>query len=214
MRVIIADDHALVRKGIISLLKDNGKYEVVGEAANGRDALLLAEKKRPDVAILDIAMPELNGIDAAVILKERLPEIKVIILSVHDNDLYLYRAFKSGVCGYVLKSALYEELLLALEAAREGRTYIGTAVSRKIVNGFLDSFTVPSAMKIIEKLSSREREILQLLAEGHPRREIARLLNISPKTVDRHRENLREKLAVVEDSAFREVAKSLGLIGE
>jgi len=117
MRVILVDDHAIVRQGLHSLLVRSGKFEVVGEAASGRDVLTLAEKTRPDAAIMDIAMPELNGLEATFLLRERLPKVKVIILSMYADDRYLYRALKAGACGYVLKSAVYDELLLALEAA-------------------------------------------------------------------------------------------------
>jgi DNA-binding NarL/FixJ family response regulator len=214
MRVILADDHAIVRQGLRSLLTAGGKFEVVGEAASGRDVLTLAEKTRPDAAIMDIAMPELNGLEAALHLRERLPEVKVIILSMYADDRYLYRALKAGACGYVLKSAVYEELALALEAAQQGKTFIGTGVSQLLINEYVSSSTLPAACRIMEKLTLKEREILQLLAEGSSRQEIAKLLCISPKTVDRHRENLKVKLNIAEDAGFLQIARMLGMVGE
>ena len=212
LRVLLADDHAIVRQGLRSLIESGGTAKVVGEADDGREAVLLAEKMAPDVIIMDIAMPRLNGLEAVRQVKERFPEIKVIILSMYVEDVYVYQALKAGANGYVLKSAAFEELKLAFDAIKRGEIYLSATVSQVLVREFLKTDPSPEVSRLIEKLTPREREVVQLLAEGKSRGEIAQTLLISPKTVDRHRENLKSKLNICKEKDFLHFARVMGIV--
>ncbi|NLJ55477.1 MAG: response regulator transcription factor [Firmicutes bacterium] len=212
LRVLLADDHAIVRQGLRSLIESGGTAKVVGEADDGREAVLLAEKMAPDVIIMDIAMPRLNGLEAVRQVKERFPEIKVIILSMYVEDVYVYQALKAGANGYVLKSAAFEELKLAFDAIKRGEIYLSATVSQVLVREFLKTDPSPEVSRLLEKLTPREREVVQLLAEGKSRGEIAQTLLISPKTVDRHRENLKSKLNICKEKDFLHFARVMGIV--
>ncbi len=212
LRVLLADDHTIVRQGLRALLEGHDIAEVVGEAGDGREAVLLAERLLPDVAIMDIAMPGLYGIEAARRIKKRFPEIKIIILSMHIEDVYVYQALRSGVDGYITKSCTFEELQLALEAVEGGKIYLSPSVSQVLVRELLEMGPPSEASRLMEKLTPREREIFQLLAEGEGRAEIAQTLAISPKTVDRHRENLKAKLGVKREEEFLHFARVAGIV--
>jgi len=211
MKIILVDDHEIVRQGLCALLEYKTKAEVVGEAADGREVLALVERVRPDAVIMDIAMPGLNGLEALIQLKKMNPGLKVIILSMHVEEIYVSRALRGGACGYVFKGSAYEDLELALKAAQKNETFLSAAVSRVLIDGYLQNRK--DDRHLLEHLSSREREILQLLAEGNSRRRIAQLLCISAKTVDRHRDNLKEKLKLKHEEELKELAKTLGLSG-
>jgi DNA-binding NarL/FixJ family response regulator len=212
LRVVLADDHAIVRQGLRSLLESGGSAEVVGEAVDGREAVLIAEKMLPDVIIMDIAMPGLNGLEAARQIKERLPGIKVIMLSMHVEDIYVYQALRTGANGYVLKSSAYEELKLAIDAVAKGETYLSASVSQVLVKEYLRTSPSSESMDLLGKLTPREREIVQLLAERRSRTDMAKLLSISPKTVDRHRENLKIKLNIQREEDFLHFARITGIV--
>ena len=212
LRVLLADDHAIVRQGLRALIESEGKARVIGEAADGREAVRLVEKLAPDLAIMDIGMPGLNGLEATRQLKERFPEVKVIILSMHSEDIYLYQALKIGADGYVLKSAAFEELKLALDAVKRAEIYLSPSVSQALIQEFLRLEPPLVASRVIEKLTPREREIFQLLAEGKSRREMAQMLSISPKTIDRHRENLKRKLNIQKEEEFLHLARITGIV--
>jgi len=212
LRVLLADDHAIVRQGLRSLIESDGAAQVIGEAKDGREAVFLAEKLAPDVTIMDIAMPGLNGLEAARQVKERCPEIKVIILSMHVEDIYVYQALRIGADGYVLKGSAFEELKLALEAVKKGEVYLSSSVSQVLVREFLKLEPSSEIFHLIEKLTPREREIIQLLAEGRNRNNIAQTLSISPKTVDRHRENLKTKLNIQKEEEFLHFARITGIV--
>jgi len=211
MKIVLVDDHEIVRQGLRALLEYKTKAEVVGEAADGREVLALVERVRPDAVIMDIAMPGLNGLEALIQLKKMNPGLKVIILSMHVEEIYVSRALRGGACGYVFKGSAYEDLELALKAAQKNETFLSAAVSRVLIDGYLQNRK--DDRHLLEHLSSREREILQLLAEGNSRRRIAQLLCISAKTVDRHRDNLKEKLKLKHEEELKELAKTLGLSG-
>ncbi|MBS3943557.1 MAG: response regulator transcription factor [Dethiobacter sp.] len=211
MKIVLVDDHEIVRQGLRALLEYKTKAEVVGEAADGREVLALVERVHPDAVIMDIAMPGLNGLEALIQLKKLDPELKVIILSMHVEEIYVSRALRSGACGYVFKGSAYEDLELALKAAQKNETFLSAAVSQVLINGYLQS--CKDDCHLLEHLSSREREILQLLAEGNSRRRIAQMLCISAKTVDRHRDNLKDKLKLKHEEELKEFAKALGLTG-
>ncbi len=212
MRVLLADDHAIVRQGLHSLIESDGTAKVVGEAENGREAVLLADKLAPNAVIMDIAMPELNGLEAARQIKGRFPQIKVIMLSMYVEDIYVYQALKAGADGYVQKSSAYEELKLALDVVKRGEIYLSPSVSQVLVRELLKAAPLPEASQLIEKLTPREREIIQLLAEGKGRSEIAKSLSISPKTVDRHRENIKAKLDIQKEEEFVHFARAAGIV--
>jgi DNA-binding NarL/FixJ family response regulator len=211
MRVILADDHAIVRQGLRSLLECKADVEVVGEAGDGREALLLAAALKPDLVIMDIAMAGLNGLEALLKLQDSYPLIKVIILSMHVEENYVTRALRYGASGYVYKGSAYEDLELAMKAAQKGETFLSPAVSQVLINDYLVTNTYLNEEFTLDRLSFREREILQLIAEGQSRIQIADRLTISPKTVDRHKENLKDKLKIKREEELAEYARMLGI---
>jgi DNA-binding NarL/FixJ family response regulator len=194
IRILIADDHGIVRQGTRSLLEKEPDIEVVGEAQDGRAAVAMTAELQPMIVVMDIAMPQLNGLDAAAQLAKRHPEIGVIILSMHEEEDYLVRALSSGVKGYLLKESAQEDLVNAVRAVARKKTYF----SPKIAQMLADDFTRHLQKKGLEDsfllLTEREREVLQLLAEGKSNKEVATLLNVSPYTVETHRNNLMQKL--------------------
>ena len=212
MNILLADDHTIVRQGLRSLLENKVQAKIIAEASDGREAVSLAEKFKPDLVIMDIAMPGLNGLDALAQIKQLEKEIKVIILSMHIEDDYVIRALRSGAAGFVYKGSAFEDLSLALKAVIKGEIFLSPAVSQVLVNGFVkNGLENNNANKPINELSSREREIMQLYAEGKSRSEIANLLSISVKTVDRHKENIKSKMQLRSDSDIASVAKECGL---
>lgn len=212
MKIILADDHSIVRQGLRSLLENKVGAKVVGEAADGRSALELTEKLFPQVVIMDVAMPLLNGIEATSQLKKRLPEINVIILSMYKEYTYVLRALRAGVSGYIVKDAVFEELTLALEAVKKGETFLSPAVSGALIGEHLSTSPAMGALARYENLSPREKEILQLMLEKKSRTEIAQILSVSPKTVDRHKENLKEKLDYETDGDLFDFASAVGAV--
>ncbi|MBI3802527.1 MAG: response regulator transcription factor [Nitrospirae bacterium] len=196
IRVLLADDHTLLRQGMKRLLEAEDDMEIVGEAGEGLEAIHKAEQFRPDVAVLDYAMPGLTGPQAAVRIKQIEPKTKIIVLTMHDDEEYVEEALGAGASGYILKDAAANELIAAIRAVYRGETYLSPRVSKKIVSGYLQRTQRPEPKPPYEQLTVREREILRLLAEGHSAKEVSRLLNIQPKTVDAHRSNLMKKLGL------------------
>jgi DNA-binding NarL/FixJ family response regulator len=192
-RVLLADDHALVRAGIRALLEELPGVAVVAEASDGRDALRLIEEHQPDVALLDIAMPGLNGLEAAARIAEEFPYVRMIILSMHATEEYVLRALRSGAVGYLLKDAGPTELGLAIDAVARGERYLSPAVSKHVTEYVR---RMDEELTSLERLTPRQREVLQLVAEGHTTREIAQILEISVKTVETHRANLMDSLDI------------------
>lgn len=213
MRVLLADDHVIVRQGIRSLLETKGRVEVVGEAADGREAVRMAGQLNPDLAIIDIAMPGLNGLEALVRLKTDYPQVKVIILSMHVEENYVNRALRTGAAGFVFKGSAFDDLELAMKAVTRGEIFLSPAVSRVLVNGLLQASDTACEEKNYRLLSPREREIMQLVAEGKSRSSIAGILSISVKTVDRHKENLKDKLKIKREEDIAVMANKIGLTG-
>jgi len=193
MRVVLADDHTLFRAGVRALLNDLEEVLVVGEASNGRDALDLIAKYQPHVALLDIGMPLLNGLEVAAQLRRDNSLVRVVILSMHATEEYVVQALQAGASGYLLKDADTIELELALKAVWRGEVYLSPAVSRQVVQGYVQR---TGAGDQLQQLSARQRETLQLIAEGHSTQEIARRLQISVKTVEKHRAQLMERLGI------------------
>src|ERR1043166_9585841 len=189
LRVILADDHTLVRAGLRVLLEKLPGVEVVGEASDGGGVLKLVAAQRPDLVVMDIAMPGLNGLEAAARMAKEFPGVRVIILSMHDNDEYVWRALKAGVAGYLLKKAATAELAAALQRVARGETYLSQEISARLPKSFfLDG--IGRRKTPLELLTGRQREVLQLIAEGQNTKAIAKMLKRSAKTVEYHRMNL------------------------
>jgi DNA-binding NarL/FixJ family response regulator len=193
LRVVLADDHALVRAGFRSLLEALAGVQVVGEAADGREALRLIGELRPDLALIDIAMPGLNGLEVVARVAKEHPSTRVIVVSMHAQDEYVRRALVAGAAGYMLKHADSRELEMAIRAVGAGETWLSPSVSKKVIAAYSKNER-GGAEDPLEVLTGRQREILQLIAEGHSRKEIAQRLQLSVKTVESHRAQLVERL--------------------
>lgn len=194
IRVALADDHTLVRAGIRALLEATGKVEVVAEAADGREALALVLAQRPDVALIDLGMPGLNGLELARRLAEEAPRTRVIVLSMHADASYVRQALQAGVAGYLAKGASVAELPLAIEAVLRGDTYLSPRVSGAVVEELVRDG--PQDPDPLHGLTTRQREILQLIAEGRSTKEIASALDLSVKTVETHRSRIMDRLGI------------------
>jgi len=194
--VFLADDHTIVRKGLLSLLLEQEDIEVVGEAENGRDALNQIETLQPDVAVLDITMPLLNGLEVTRQIKRYWPHIQVVILTVHTAEEYVFQVLEAGASGYIVKQAAPRELIMAIQSADAGEIFLSPLISHTIVQEYIARAQSASTADGFSSLTEREHEILQLLAEGYSARDIARMLVISIKTVETHRANLMHKLDI------------------
>lgn len=210
IRVVLADDHALVRAGIRALLEKLPGIEVVGEAANGREALELIRKSTPNLVLLDISMTELGGLETLPRIVKDFPAVKVLILSGHANEEYVLRALRSGAAGYMLKDAATAELQLAMDCVMQGKTYLGPSISRTVIDSYVERVGAPFSP--LEQLTPRQREILQLVAEGKNTKEIAHLLGISIKTVEAHRLQLMARLSIHDLPGLVRYAVRSGLV--
>jgi DNA-binding NarL/FixJ family response regulator len=209
-RILLADDHAILREGLEALLKKEPGFEVVGSVGDGREALRKTKELCPDVLILDIGMPEMNGVDVARQVSHEFPEIRIIGLSVHTETLYIKRMIQSGAVGYLPKDCASEELCAAIHAVVSGRTYIGKSLMNTTSHGFMVD-GVDAWVEQIDRLTVRERQVLQLLAEGHSVKESGARLNISTKTAEVHRKNIREKLGIHSIAELTKYAIRMGI---
>jgi DNA-binding NarL/FixJ family response regulator len=195
-RLLLGDDHTLMRQGLRRILEDRPDWEVIAEADDGRGAVRKAVALRPDVAILDIGMPQLNGIDATRQIVRKAPEVRVLILSMHSDETYVTRALNAGATGYILKDSAGKDLIRAVANVAEGRSFFSPQVSRVMLDDFVRRAATAGVTDRYDTLSDREREILQLVAEGRSNKEVAALLDISAATVETHRARVLQKLDV------------------
>ncbi|MCZ2146898.1 MAG: response regulator transcription factor [Bryobacterales bacterium] len=196
IRILVADDHGVVRKGLRFLLERQDDMEIVAEAADGREAVRLAEEFNPKVVVMDIGMPQLNGIEAAAQIVKRNPDTAVIILSMHAEDSYLVRALTSGVKGYLLKGTADEDLTRAVRAVAQGKSFFSPTIAQMLAEDYTRHLQRKGLQDSYDLLTEREREVLQLLAEGKSNKDVASLLNVSPYTVETHRTHIMQKIGV------------------
>lgn len=194
IRILLADDHTVMRRGLRFLLESQPEFKVVAEASDGREAVQQAEAANPHVAVLDVAMPNLSGIEAAQRIAAQMPNIAIVILSMHSDEGYVLRALKAGARGYLLKDAAESDLIEAIKAVSQGKTFFSSEISKMLVEDYIREIRTRGVEDSYELLTSREREILQLLVEGNSNKDIANRLNVSPHTVETHRRNLQDKL--------------------
>jgi len=212
IRILVADDHTLIRRGIVGLLNTQPDMQVIDEAGTGREAVEKAIARSPDIVLLDIGMPELNGLGATSAIKGQLPLVHVLILTMHDREDYLFQALRAGASGYVLKGADTEDLLAAVRSVAGGGVYLFPPVAKKLLQDYLRRVAGGEDLASYDGLTAREREVLQLIAEGKTAPQIAEALHISPHTVQSHRDNITAKLDLHDRSALIRYAIRRGLI--
>ena len=211
-RVVIAEDHMVLRQGLRALLNSGDDLDVVGEAGDGMEAIRCIREQNPDLVLLDLNMPKMNGISVIKEIKQNFPETKILALTMFKNEEYILEAFRSGADGYCVKSSSYEELEMAIRAVLSGKNYVSSEVSDKVLEGYLESTKKIKKESSWEKITSREREVLKLVGEGYQNKEIADYLCISPKTVEKHRANIMQKLDLHTASALTSYAIEKGLV--
>ena len=211
-RIIIAEDHTILREGLKALLSQNPDCEIIGEAQDGKEAIQIAEKFKPDLILTDLSMPRMNGMEAIREIKRISPLSKILVLTVHKTEEYILSTFQAGADGYLLKDSTHSELVMAVDKVLSGKRYITPEISEKVIEGYLEGRGTLKNQTSWETLTQREREILKLIAEGYKSKEIADLLSISQKTVEKHRSNLMEKLDLHNVQALTTFAIEKGLI--
>ena len=210
IKVVLADDHAIIRAGIRSMLESLSEIELVGQASNGREALALVEEQQPHVLLCDITMPEMNGLETTTRVVKDFPNVRVIILSMHNSNEYVWQALKAGAKGYLLKDAEASELGFAIKTVASGMTYLTPAVSKKCIENYLQG--EDTTVIVSDVLTPRQREILQLIVEGHALKQIAQKLNLSVKTVETHRTMLMDRLEIYDTPGLVRYALRIGMI--
>lgn len=212
IKVLIADDHQIVRSGIRMLLDAQPGITIVGEASNGNEVVEQAILLRPDVVLMDISMPEKSGIEATRKIKESNPDVEIVGLTMHAEDRYFFQLLQAGASGYVVKGAAPQDLLEAVAAAARGEAYIHPSLQRKLIGDYVSRSEKAGALPVLESLTERELEVLQLIVDGQTSREIADSLTISPNTVERHRQNIMSKLGLHNRAELVRYAISKGLV--
>ncbi|MDA8305332.1 MAG: response regulator transcription factor [Deltaproteobacteria bacterium] len=211
--ILLADDHTIVRQGLAKLLDGEGELSVIGEAKNGREAITKVEELKPDVVLMDIAMPVLNGIEATRQIRKVSRNTKVIILSMHSHDRFISELFSLGASGYLLKDSTGDDIIKAIGAAVNGDTYLSPSISRRVVEDYVSIKRVKSTEEnLYAKLSDREREVFQMMAEGRSTREISDTLCVSMSTVKTHRANIMNKLEIENIAQLFQFAIELGIV--
>jgi two-component system response regulator NreC len=211
-RIVIAEDHTILREGLRALLSSRPEFEIVGEAEDGRAAVQCIERLKPALALMDLSMPRMSGMDAIREIKKRCPETKILVLTVHKTEEYILATFKAGADGYALKDSTHTELVMAIKSVLTGKPYLSPGISEKVIEGYLEGRQTLKARTAYETLTHREREILKLIAEGYKNKEIADDLCISVKTVEKHRANIMEKLGLHNVQALTAFAIEKGLV--
>jgi len=211
-KIFIAEDHQLFREGLKAMLQANDAYEVIGEAEDGLEAVRRVKKNLPDLLLLDLSMPKLNGISVINEIKSVYPDIKILALTIHESDEYVLEAFDAGADGYCIKDASREELLIAIRSVLEGKTYISPGIADNVMEGYLEGRRRLKRKTSWDTITQREKEVLKLLGEGYKNKEIADLLHISVKTVEKHRANIMKKLDLHNASALTAYAIEKNLV--
>ena len=211
-RIVIAEDHTILREGLRSLLSSDPNFEIIGEAEDGREAIRCVEKFKPDLILMDLSMPRMNGMEAISEIKKRFKETKILVLTFHKTEEYILATLKAGADGYILKDSTHAELMMAVKNVLSGKQYISPGISEKVIEGYLEGRKTLKTRTAWETLTQREREILKLIAEGYKNKEIADALCISVKTVEKHRANLMEKLDLHNVQALTTIAIEKGIV--
>lgn len=211
-RILIAEDHTLLRAGLRALLSQDADIEIVGEADNGRDAVQSVGLLMPNLVLMDLTMPGMNGIEAIRDIKRRYPDTRVLVLTIHKTDEYIHESLRAGANGYILKDATHDELRVALRSVLSGKIYLSPDISSKVINGYLGTGHAAIGSSPWDTLTHREREVLKLVAEGHPNKYIADYYCLSIKTVEKHRSNLMKKLDLHNASMLTAYAIEKGLL--
>lgn len=212
IRILIADDHTIVRQGLARLLEDQPDLEVVGEATHGQEAVEKALRLKPDVVVMDIAMPRMNGIEASMRIRKRLPKTKIIILSMYSHEHYIHNLLETGISGYLLKDSSGRDIIEAIHAAMNDETFLSPPISKVVVETYRTPRKATSAEEKFKQLSNREREVFQLIAEGHSTSQIADMLCVSVSTIKSHRSKILEKLNLERPVKLVHLAIQLGLV--
>jgi DNA-binding NarL/FixJ family response regulator len=210
--ICIGENHAIFREGIKSLLSTNPQYSVIGEGEDGMSVINVVQENLPDILLLDLTMPKMNGMDVIKVLKKRYPDLKILVLTIHNTEDYIHAALAAGANGYVLKDANYAELTMAINVVLNNKTYLDPAASDKVVQHYLSNSKKTSTGPVSGTLTTRELEILKLIAEAYTNKRIAEYLNISIKTVEKHRANLMRKLNLHSASELTTFAIQKGLV--
>lgn len=211
-RIVIAEDHTILREGLRMLLSSNPAFEVVGEAQDGLEAIRSVESLKPDLILMDLSMPRMNGVGAIQEIKKLNPSTKILVLTVHKTEEHILTALKTGAEGYILKDATHGELMLAMDNIFSGKSYLSPSISEKVIEGYLEGRKSVKSSTSWDTLTQREREILKMIAEGYRNKDIADYLCISAKTVEKHRANLMKKLDLHSASSLTAFAMEKGLI--
>lgn len=211
-KVLIADDHAIVRDGLCQIINSQDDMEIIDTAKDGREALKKAKALQPDVALLDIAMPHIGGLDAIHLIKEAVPRCEIVVLSMHEKETYVYQALAFGALGYVLKASSSSEVLGAIRAARRGEYFLSSKISAEVISGYLKSCKEKPIVRDYDLLTEKEQQVFRLIVEGNTTKQIADILCVSPKTIEKHRTSISAKLGINSIVEMVKYAIKIGII--